>query len=211
MLIYEDVRGSKDENGNYTEPNGKIDASDDQVRISKRASNPYNSNLNLNFVWKQFQLNATFTGEWGAYRMMNSDLYGESFGSLETTNVSKMWEDMFIYEDVLDASGNVIAKANKNGRWPNFGYTEKSINSQRSTFWRISAARLYLRNITLAYTLPKNIVKKFGMNNVRLNATCQNALNFYNPYPDGVWNDFAGNYGRYPVVRKITFGINVTF
>ena len=210
MLIYEDIRGPKDDEGNWTGPDGKIDTETDIVQISKRQDNPYKSNLNLNFVWKSFSLNATFQAEWGAYCMMPA-MYQESFSSLETTNVSAMWNDMFIYEDVLDAEGNVIAAANPGGRWPNFGFTEKSVNTQRSTFWKMSAAEVLLRNISIAYTLPRDIVKSIGLNAVRFNVTVQNALSLYNACPGGYWNNFAGNYGSYPVTRKITFGMNVTF
>lgn len=213
MLIYEDVRGKKDENGNWTAPDGKIDTENDIVQISKRQDNPYKSNLNLNFVWKSLSLNATFQAEWGAYRMM-PDMYKESFGSMETTNVSAMWNDMFIYEDVLDAEGRVIAAANPNGRWPNFAFKDKdghNINAYQSTFWKMSAAEILLRNITIAYTVPKNFVKKIGLNALRFNVTVQNALSLYNACPGGYWNTFAGNYGSYPVTRKFTIGMNVTF
>lgn len=212
MLIYEDIRGEyNEETKEYDpEPDGKVKASDDIVQISKRQSNPYRTNLNLNFVWKSFSLNATLQAEWGAYRMM-PNMYQENFDNLEKENVSAMWNDMFIYEDVLDAQGNVIAAANPDGRWPNFGYTKGSVNSQRSTFWRMSAAEIYLRNITIAYTLPKNIVKSIGLNNVRFNMTIQNALSLYNACPGDYWDNFAGSYGSYPVTRKITFGMNVTF
>ena len=210
MLIYEDVRGPKDDDGNYTAPDGVIDTENDIVQISKRSSNPYVTTLNLNFVWKSFSMSATLQGEWGAYQMMPA-MYRETFKTMETTNVSTMWNDMFIYEDVFDAQGNIIASANPDGRWPNFGYTKGSINSQNSTFWRMSAADLLLRNVTIAYTIPKNTVKKIGLNAVRFNITCQNALSLYNACPGGYWNKFAGTYGSYPVTRKITMGVNVTF
>lgn len=212
MLIYEDVRGEyNEETRQYNpEPDGKVKADDDIVQISKRQNNPYRSNLNLSFVWKSFQLNATLQAEWGAYRMM-PNMYQEDFSGLEKENVSAMWEDMFIYEDVLDAEGRVIAAANPDGRWPNFGYTKGSVNKQRSTFWRMSATEIYLRNITLAYTLPKHICKYIGLGNVRFNMTVQNALSLYNACPGGYWDNFAGSYGSYPVARKITFGMNVTF
>ena len=210
MLIYEDVRGPKDDDGNWTGPDGKISTDDDIVRISKRQDNPYKSNLNLNFVWKSFSLNATFQAEWGAYRMM-PNMYQEDFGKMETTNVSAMWNDMFIYEDVLDAEGRVIAYANPDGRWPNLGLNKSSVNTQRSTFWKMSAAEIALRNLSVAYTLPKNIVKTIGLNAVRFNVTVQNALSLYNACPGGYWDNFAGTYGSYPVTRKVTFGMNVTF
>ena len=203
------MRGPKDDDGNWTAPDGYVD-SNDIVQISKRQNNPYRSNLNLNFVWKSFSLNATFQAEWGAYCMM-PNMYRESFDEMEKQNVSAMWNDMFIYEDVLDAQGRVIAAANPNGRWPNLGYTKGSVNTRASTFWKMSAAEILLRNITLAYTVPKNVVKSIGLNAVRFNVTVQNALSLYNACPGGYWNNFAGSYGSYPVTRKITFGMNVTF
>ena len=142
---------------------------------------------------------------------MMPNMYQESFSSMETTNVSAMWNDMFIYEDVLDAQGRVIATANPNGAWPNLGFTSGSVNSQRSTFWRMSAAEILIRNLTLAYTLPKNICRSIGLNNVRFNMTVQNLMSLYNACPGNYWDNFAGTYGAYPVTRKITFGLNVTF
>lgn len=213
MLIYEDIRGKRDEEtGQYSPiPDGVISAQDDVVQISKRQNNPYKTNLNLNFVYKSFSLNATLTAEWGAYTLMPGELRGEKFSDMEKQNVSTMWNDMFIYEDVLDAQGNVIAQANPDGRWPNFGFTSGNVNSQASTFWRMSAAEIMLRNISVAYTLPKKWVRSIGLQSVRFNLTCQNAFSFYNAIPGGYWDNFAGNYGSYPVVRKITMGLKVSF
>jgi len=209
MLIYEDIRGPKDENGEWTGPDGVIDSEQDLVEISHRASNPYNLNLNLNVVYKTFSLNATFQSEWGAYTLVPSSLRGESYGGMETTNINAMWDDMFVYQDVYDYEGRQVVYANRDGRWPNIKF--KSINSLASTFWRMSAAKIMLRNITIAYTLPKNWVRPLGMSNVRLNLTCQNAFSFYNAIPEGAWDTFAGSYGSYPVTRKVTVGVNVTF
>lgn len=213
MLIYEDIRGKRDEEtGEYSPiPDGVISQEDDVVRISRRKDNPYKANFNLNFTYKSFSLNATMTAEWGAYTLMPSSLRGESFSDMEKQNVSTMWNDMFIYEDVLDAQGNVIAKANRDGRWPNIGYTKGGINSVASTFWRMSAAEIMLRNITIAYTLPKKWVRSVGLQGVRVNLTCQNAFSFYNAIPGGYWDNFAGNYGSYPVTRKVTMGLKVSF
>lgn len=209
MLIYEDIRGPKDENGNYTAPDGVIDSNVDLVQISHRESNPYHANMSLNFVYKSFSLQATFQAEWGAYTLVPSGLRGESFGKMETTNISTMWRDMYVYDDVLDASGNVVAYANRDGRWPNIQYS--SINSQASTFWKMPATEVYLRNLSIAYNLPQSWVHKLGLSSVRFNMTAQNLLSFYNGIPGHYWDNFAGTYGSYPQVRKITFGLKVSF
>lgn len=208
MLIYEDIRGPKDENGNWTAPDGIVDSNTDLVEISHRESNPYNLVGNINLVWKQFSLNATLQAEWGAYTLYPSSLRGEG-KDIETSNISAMWKDMFVYSNVYDAQGNVIAFANTDGRYPNIRYY--SYNSLPSTFWRISAAEILLRNITFAWSLPKNWIKRFGVSSVRLNITCQNAFSFYNPLPKDSWDAFAGSYGNYPTVRKITMGVKISF
>ncbi len=209
MLIYEDIRGPRDENGNWTAPDGKIDSSDDVVQISHRANNPYNMNMNLYVQYKQFTLNATMQAEWGAYTLVPSDLRGEKFSDMEKRNVSAMWKDMFIYEDILDTNGNVLAAANPNGSMPNLRYDD--VNKQASTFWKMSATNVTLRNITLAYAFPKKWTKPLGVSSLRLNLTCQNAFSFYNPIPGHVWDTFAGSYGSYPITRKITMGVKVSF
>ncbi len=209
MLIYEDIRGPKDDNGNYTAPDGVIDQNIDVVQISHRESNPYHANMSLNFVYKSFSLQATFQAEWGAYTLVPSSLRGESFKKMETQNISSMWKDMYIYEDVLDASGNVVAYANQNGRWPNIRYADQ--NSVASTFWKMPATEIYLRNLSLAYNLPQSWVHKLGLSSIRFNMTCQNVFSFYNGIPGHYWDNFAGSYGAYPRVRKITFGLKVSF
>ena len=209
MLIYEDIRGSKDADGNWTAPDGKIDSSEDLVCISRRSDNPYKCNLYFNVQWKGFGIYGTIQSEWGSYTLVPGSLRGESFGSLETVNISNMWKDMFVYEDAYDASGNQIVWENRNGKMPNIRHS--SINSQASTFWRMSGTQIYLRNLTINYTLPKRWVRYVGLSSVRFNATCQNVLSFYNPIPDKVWDNFAGSYGSYPVVRTVNFGVNVTF
>lgn len=209
MLIYEDVRGAKDDDGNYTAPDGVINSKDDVVQISKRSSNPFSANANINFVWKDFSINATLQAQWGSYDLVPSSLRGEGFGDLQTTNINSMWNDMFVYDDYYDTNGNQLVWANRNGSLPNIRY--KSINSAASTFWRISGAEILLRNITLAWTLPRQWVRTVSLSNVRLNLTVQNAFSFYNPIPKGAWDNFAGNYGNYPSCRKITMGLNVSF
>lgn len=116
---------------------------------------------------------------------------------------------MYSYQDVYDASGNLVVKENRNGYYPNLAYT--SVNAVASSFWRVSTARVALNRMTIAYTLPKNWLSPLGVNNCRINITGQNLINFYNPYPDSFMNPMAGSYGSYPNLRKWTIGINLSF
>ena len=86
-----------------------------------------------------------------------------------------------------------------------------SVNQAASSYWLVDASQITLRNVTLAYTLPRTWMKHIGISNVKLNLTVQNAINFINNYPDKSWASYGGTYSRYPNLRKITLGVNVSF
>ncbi len=214
MLIYKDVRGAQrtDENGNiyYEGPDGIVDADLDQVRLSKRSSNPYGFTVNLSAEWKGISLNAQLRASWGSRTMIPSMARTPYYG-IESTNMPTFWnvDNMYVYEDVYDGSGNLVVKENREALYPNLAYT--SINSVESSFWLVSGTRVTLNRLTLAYSLPQKWVKKVRLSNVRFNVTGQNLINFYNPYPNNFYSPLAGSYGSYPTLRTWTIGVNVGF
>lgn len=68
-----------------------------------------------------------------------------------------------------------------------------------------------IKNITLGYTLPKNVLKKLGLENLRLYATITNPFVFaksdllkdYDP-------EMAGSLD-YPLTKQMVFGVNISF
>lgn len=207
MLIYKDVRGQYDEStGTFGPADGIVDEQD-YIKISHRASNPYGGTLNLGFSYKDFSISAQFGASWGAYSLVPTTMRKESYS--EYSNVSAMWKDMFVYEDIYDANNIVTVAQNRNAKYPNIRYS--SVNGAPSTFWKVSAATVQLRNMTVAYALPKEWLKIIGISSCRFNLTCQNVFNFLNPYPEGAWASWAGSYGYYPNLRKFTLGVNVSF
>lgn len=207
MLIYKDVRGQYDEStGTFGPADGIVDEQD-YIKISHRASNPYGGTLNFGFFCKDFSISAQFGASWGAYSLVPTTMRKESYS--EYSNVSAMWKDMFVYEDIYDANNIVTVAQNRNAKYPNIRYS--SVNGAPSTFWKVSAATVQLRNMTVAYALPKEWLKIIGISSCRFNLTCQNVFNFLNPYPEGAWASWAGSYGYYPNLRKFTLGVNVSF
>ena len=211
MLIYKDVRGAYNaETGEYAGPDGVVDANNDQVCLSNR-SNPYGFTINAGADWKGISLTAQFGASWGGYTLIPAEARGVASGSnIEFYNMPSFWnpDNMYVYQDIYDGSGNLIMKQNREAEYPNLAY---SINSTASSFWRISAARVSLNRLTVAYSLPNQWFKKVGIKNVRVNVTGQNLINFYNPYPDKFMNPMAGSYGKYPTLRKWTVGVNLSF
>lgn len=219
MLIYKDVRGPQvtDENGHtYNEgPDGIVDTDNDLVQLSNR-SNPYHFTLNLGADYKDFSVTAQIGASWGGYSMVPSsaltpnDGTNNGYKTLEWVNMPSFWnpDNMFVYEDIYDAQGNLTVAQNRDGYYPNMRYA--NVNSTASTFWRVSGTRVTLNRLTIAYKLPKKVTDWIGIQNARLNVTGQNLLSLYNPYPDHFIDPMMG-YGVYPTLRKFTVGLNITF
>ena len=212
MLIYKDVRGAYNaETGTYDGPDGVVDKDNDQVCLSQR-SNPYGFTINAHADWKGLALTAQFGASWGGYTTLPSAAIGvPSSSNIEYYNMPSFWnpDNMYVYQDIYDGSGNLVMKQNREATYPNLAY--QSVNAVTSSFWRVSAASVRLSRLTLAYTFPNAWFKGIGVKNVRLNITGQNLINFYNPYPDKFTSPMAGTYGNYPTLRRWDIGINLSF
>ena len=208
MLIYEDIQGDNNGDGTYAPRDGKVTAGNDYICLSERSSNPYGFTINLGGSYKSFSLQAQLAASWGAKALIGTD-FRQAASDYEYENMPSSFKDMFNYTDIYDASGNITVPKNTEASMPNMRYS--NVNQAASSYWLVDAKQLTLRNVTLAYQLPKQLLKPIGVSNVKLNLTVQNAINFFNPYPDKSWASYGGTYTRYPNLRKITLGVNVSF
>jgi TonB-linked SusC/RagA family outer membrane protein len=209
MLIYKDVRGAQKEDGTFEGPNKSISYDEDCVQLSKRSSNPFGFTTNFGFDYKKLSVTAQVNVGWGAYNFVPSSALKFS-NSIEYTNMPSFWDPdkMFVYEDIYDGSGNLIMAQNRNASLPNLAYA--SVNSVTSSFWRINGTTARLSRLTIAYSLPNNWLKPIGIQSCRINVTGQNLWSIVNHYPDK-FLDPMNTYGKYPTLRKFTFGINLSF
>lgn len=208
MLIYKDVRGAQQPDGTYAAPDGIVDKDNDQVHLSNR-SNPWGFTTNLSAEWKGISIAAQLSASWGGYSIIPGQALKPG-KSIEYTNMPSFWkpDNVYVYNDIYDASGNLLMPQNREGSLPNLKYSD--INAVTSSFWRVNGTRVSLNRITLAYALPKHWIKKVGLSSCRFNITGQNLLSLYNPYPDH-FMDPQCSYGSYPRLRKFTIGVNVGF
>lgn len=208
MLIYKDVRGALQEDGTYAGPDGIVDKDNDQVELSHRG-NPYGFTTNISAEWKGISLTAQLGASWGGYSVVTTSALKPN-GDLEYSNMPSFWnvDNMYSYQDVYDASGNLVVAENRDAKYPNLKYS--SVNSIPSTFWRVSGARVSLNRLTLAYSIPSKYTKYIGIQSCRFNITGQNLLSLYNPYPDNFMDPMT-SYDSYPTLRKFTVGVNISF
>lgn len=91
------------------------------------------------------------------------------------------------------------------------GNTNSNYGRSRYTQTKYLSDGRYLKiqNITLGYTLPKNLVNRIGVSNLRVFVAGDNLYTFDN-LPKGLDADQKAD-GAYPFMRNISMGLNLTF
>ena len=89
--------------------------------------------------------------------------------------------------------------------------TNTKFNQKVQTKYLANAAYLKIQNITLSYSLPKNICQKIYMDNIRVFVSGEN-LHTWDHLPEGMESDMLSKGAwEYPFMKKYSLGINVTF
>lgn len=104
----------------------------------------------------------------------------------------------------------------QNAKYPRANQAPYANNTQTSDFWMVNSGYLRLKTAVIGYSLPDKIVKKMGMQQLRLYASGQNIftiskLKFMDPQTTS--NNFDGNNIDYfyPIQSVYTIGLNVQF
>ncbi len=91
---------------------------------------------------------------------------------------------------------------------------DNSSNSSgyRSTRWMFEGDYFRIKNVTLSYNLPKNVVNSMKLSKLRVYAS---ALNPYTFHDVDFWDPERGEdgtgFGIYPLTKKLVFGIEMSF
>jgi len=102
-------------------------------------------------------------------------------------------------------------------KYPRVTFTDSNLNGKTvSDFYIQNGSFVRLRNITLGYTLPKNISDAISLSKLRIYLSAENLYTFtkytgYDPEIGGGVFDNGIDRGIYPQPRTVMAGINVTF
>lgn len=93
--------------------------------------------------------------------------------------------------------------------WPRLQNGVNENNNQPSTWWLQDAGFLRLKSVEIGYTFPQKVLKKLGMNNLRLycsgtNLLCWSKFKMWDP-------ELAGSGLNYPLQRVFNVGLNLGF
>ncbi|MFH7014238.1 SusC/RagA family TonB-linked outer membrane protein [Flavobacterium sp. FlaQc-52] len=155
--------------------------------------------FNNTFKYKGFELSMLFTYQLGGktYDTNYASLMhtGNQYGSALSTDILNRWQKPGDVTDVprLDINRN----------------TQSSAASDR---WLIDSDYLSFRQANLAYNLPKNLVEKLGVDNMRFFVNGENLMLFTKKKGMDPTQNFNGTtQNRFSPSRVISLGLNLNF
>ncbi|MDE5814018.1 MAG: SusC/RagA family TonB-linked outer membrane protein, partial [Muribaculaceae bacterium] len=176
-----------------TNGDGTINA-DDRTKIGKGLPD-WTYGFNVGLGWKGLQLTAYFQGVWG------NQIYD---ASLRGDTPAKNMPSWMLNRWVGEGTSNKI---------PIYRLAD-SRNWQSSDLYLHNGAYLRCANLTLSYSLPFNIVKKIGLDNVRVFVMGENlftATKYHGFTPEvGDGTNIGIDYGNYPEARTFSVGFNIS-
>jgi len=112
---------------------------------------------------------------------------------------------------LTDMVGNYWSEENPdpNAKYPRLSYGGNSNNYRNSTFWLRDGAYLRFKTLEIGYSIPKTIVNRWHINNLRIHFIGSNLF---------VWDSLklwdpelgSGNGMAYPITKSFTAGLTIT-
>ncbi|MDR1381570.1 MAG: SusC/RagA family TonB-linked outer membrane protein, partial [Tannerella sp.] len=174
---------------------GIIDGND-RVRPNKTGTPEIIYGITLGLEWKQWSLNTLWQG---AARMWTYQFY-------ESGTIGNFTKDFYEKRWTAD---------NPNAEYPrtyNLAYTP---TGTQNTFWLNNASYFRLKNIELSYSLPRKLLSRGFIEDVRFYVSGYNLLTFTglkNLDPESKSNTSLYSEGAdTPQSKIINFGVNITF
>lgn len=199
----------------YADENGLIWQSDNTAdnpgsrRIIGNNTPRYTFGINGNVSWKNFNLSFLLQG------VGKRDLWLKN--SL-TFPFASGGTDYSFYSHLLDYWSPTHQDAYFTRRYEGGYGANSGANNQVQSRYLLDASYLDLKSVVLSYNIPKNLLQKAGIGSLSVFVSGENLLSF-NHMPDGIHPDSQSRGSSYvslggltyPVMRKFTFGVNVSF
>jgi len=155
-----------------------------------------------------FSMNNNFN-----YKNIDLQIFLQGVAGNDIYNANRIWQEG------MSVPQNQIAKVKD--RWTGEGtsnsipraiYGDPNQNARHSTRFVEDGSYLRIKNVTLGYTLPKEVTQKFHTDMLRIYLSCQNLYTFtkYSGMDPEVGTGGVDS-GTYPVTRTVSFGLNVQF
>lgn len=174
--------------------NGEDRIADPKVQRNRPTTN---LGLNMSASWKGFDLSLVFQGATG-----RKDYWLEIWNSI-TPNTTRsaftetQWNDSWSLENRSAILPRLVSQGGARGN-----------SSDETNYWLQDMSYLRLKNLQVGYNLPKNIIKKVGIDNLRIYLSGENIFTLTNY--KGIDPERAGNINNiYPLTKSYSLGINI--
>ncbi len=175
-----------------TNNDGKI-TSDDRTNIGNGVPT-WTFGLNLDAEWRGFDLSMFFQGVSGA------DVFDATYRQDVASGNYPTW---VLQRWTGEGTSNTVPTLGKSENWV------------CSDMYIQDGSYLRLKNITLGYTLPRNITKKVNISRLRIYARAENLFTWtkywgFDPEIGSGSTSLGVDYGVYPQARTYTLGFNIS-
>lgn len=163
---------------------GKIDPNNDRTIIGHRDPR-WNMGINTDFNYKNWSLGIQFYGRFDYMTNGGGIWVGGRYNVRKYDYYNENNKNAYYQKPIYDEAG-------KDVYYESLGY--------------LNSSYMMIRNISLSYTFPKNLISKWGLSNLRVYAQCKNPgylfckLDYTSPDTNSSW-----------YTRGFTFGLNVSF
>ncbi len=172
-------------------------------RVVGNSTRRYEYGINLNAGWKGFDLSVFMQGVGKRDLPWRNDALVFPFGSYA---VDSRWRTMYTHQ--LD----YWTPEHQNAEYPRYYYNSNGIDNfgRVTDKFLLNGAYLRLKNVTVSYSFPKEMIKKWQLTNLKLFFSGEN-LYTWDKLPQGIDPDNTPQSGgvNYPLMRAFSFGINV--
>ena len=197
-IMYKDLDGDGKINGGE----GTADKPGDK-RIIGNSTPRYNFGLNLDAAWKGFDIKVFFQGTLKRDYAAGGPMFWGATGQGKWQALGMKYHSDYWRED------------NKGAYYPRVSWNGGR-NTQTQTRYLQNAAYARLKNITIGYTLPKELTRKVYIENLRFFVSGENLLTITNfteaGDPELIGAGYGGEIGKtYPLSKTFSCGLSVTF
>lgn len=193
-LMYRDINGD-----------GRINQTDDYVKIGRSSIPEMNFSLNMEVGWKGLQLSAL----WQGVALVSYQLNGVyANGHTDATTFTRPFY----------SNGNapyyIVNESwtpeHTDAKYPRLSAAGNGNNNWSSSWWTKDGSYLRLKNLQLSYSLPKKLISKLGLSRASIyfagtNLWTISSFKYVDPEMPSI------NNGYYPQQRTFSIGANLTF
>ena len=195
-LIFKDVNGDK-----------IINAMDERPINYALTANPYVSfGITTSASWKNFNLAIDFAGATmqSFQRAFELQIPFQNNGS----SPAYMFENRWHHADPFNSDSPWIP-----GKYPAIRKDQSThVNYRKSDFWVVNVSYIRMRNLELGYTIPQQILDRFGVSRLRVYANASNLFSIDNVKDLEIDPEISSSSGLvYPQQRLFNFGFNLSF